>query len=63
VSITDRARQNREYVRGLLRKKQPEFAAGLEQVVWELTCVCGAPSAESPTFEHGPMTASGTKAG
>jgi hypothetical protein len=48
VSITDRAHQNREYVRGLLSKKLPEFAAVLDQVVWELTCTGDAPSAQSP---------------
>jgi hypothetical protein len=54
VSITDRSHQNREYVRRLLKKKKPEFAAVLERVVWELTRTCDAPSAESPAFEHGP---------
>jgi hypothetical protein len=44
VSNTDRAHQNREYVRRLLRKKQPQFAAALEWVVWELTRTCDAPS-------------------
>ena len=48
VSIADKAQQNREYVRRLLKKKRPEFAAVLEQVVWELTRTCDAPSAESP---------------
>jgi hypothetical protein len=47
VSNTDRAHQNREYVRRLLKKKQPRFAAVLERVVWELTRTCEAPSAES----------------
>ena len=37
MSNTDRAHQNREYVRRLLKKKQPQFAAALERVVWELT--------------------------
>jgi hypothetical protein len=32
-----RARENREYVRALLRKKQPEFAAALELVCRELS--------------------------
>jgi hypothetical protein len=63
LSITDQARQNREYVRELLKKKRPEFAAVLEQVVWELTCPGDAPPAESPAFEHCAMTASGTEAG
>jgi hypothetical protein len=36
VSITDRARRNREYVRRLLAENSPEFAAVLERVVWEL---------------------------
>ena len=52
MSTTDRARQNGEYVRRLLNKKQPEFAAVLDRVAWELTCTCDAPSAESPAFEH-----------
>ena len=52
MSTTDRASQNREYVRRLLKKKQPEFAAVLDRVVWELTYTCNAPSAESPAFEH-----------
>ena len=51
MSNTDRAYQNSEYVRRLLKKKCPEFAAVLERVVWELTCPCDAPSAESPTLE------------
>jgi len=32
AAITDRAQENREYVRTLLRKRQPEFAALLESV-------------------------------
>ena len=52
MSTTDRARQNGEYVRRLLNRKQPEFAAVLDRVAWELTCTCDAPSAESPAFEH-----------
>ena len=45
VSNTDRARQNSEYVRRLLKKKWPEFAAALEGVVRELACTCHTPSA------------------
>ena len=52
MSTTNRASQNREYVRRLLKKKQPEFAAVLDRVVWELTYTRDAPSAESPAFEH-----------
>ena len=52
MSTTDRASQNREYVRRLLKKKQPEFSAVLDRVVWELTYTCDAPLAESPAFEH-----------
>lgn len=48
MSNSDRARQNSDYVRSLLKKKWPEFAAVLEGVVWELTCTCDAPSAEWP---------------
>ena len=35
---TDRARDNRQYVRRLLREKQPEFAALLESAEAELAC-------------------------
>jgi hypothetical protein len=38
VASTDRARENREYVRRLLKKKQPEFAALLESLEAELSC-------------------------
>ena len=48
MSTTNRASQNREYVRRLLKKKHPEFSAVLDRVVWELTYTCDAPSAESP---------------
>jgi hypothetical protein len=54
VSNTDRAHQNSEYVRRLLKKKWPEFAAVLERAVWELMHTCDAPSAESPAFELPP---------
>jgi len=54
VSNTDRAHQNSEYVRMLLKKKQPELAAVLERVVWELTCTCHASLAESSAFELPP---------
>jgi hypothetical protein len=38
---TDRARANREYVRTLLRAREPEFAALLESLEAELGCpVC-----------------------
>jgi hypothetical protein len=37
-----RCRENREYVRRLLKKKQPEFAALLESLELKLPCpVCG----------------------
>ncbi len=52
MSTTARASQNREYVRRLLKKKQPGFSAILDRVVWELTYTCDAPLAESPGFEH-----------
>jgi hypothetical protein len=35
---TDRARDNRQYVRRLLRERQPEFAALLESAEAELAC-------------------------
>jgi hypothetical protein len=44
ASITDQARENREYVRRLLEKKQPEFAALLESVDWELSRINDAPA-------------------
>jgi hypothetical protein len=41
VIVTDPARENRRYVRGLLKEKQPKFAAVLESVEQELSCsVC-----------------------
>jgi hypothetical protein len=41
VIVTDPARENRRYVRGLLTEKQPEFAAVLESIKKELSCpVC-----------------------
>jgi hypothetical protein len=36
VAITDRAHENKEYVRTLLKEKQPELAALLEQLELEL---------------------------
>jgi hypothetical protein len=42
VAIADRAQDNMNYVRALLRTNQPEFAARLERTERELTCpVCG----------------------
>jgi hypothetical protein len=41
VIVTGLARENRRYVRGLLKEKQPEFAAVLESIKKELSCpVC-----------------------
>jgi hypothetical protein len=41
VIVTGPARENRRYVRGLLKEKQPEFAAVLESIKKELSCpVC-----------------------
>jgi hypothetical protein len=39
VAITDRAQENREYVRALLKENQPEFAALLERLERELVCL------------------------
>lgn len=39
MAITDRAQENREYVRTLLKKNQPEFAALLEGLERELVCL------------------------
>jgi hypothetical protein len=42
VAIADRAQENMNYVRALLKTNQPEFAALLERTERELTCpVCG----------------------
>jgi hypothetical protein len=49
LAITDRAQENRAYVRRLLRKRQPEFAALLESVeTW------AAPSRAGTGPERGP---------
>ena len=53
MSNNDRAHQNSEYVRRLLKKKWPEFAADLERVVWELTCTCDASSPEGHLVDAG----------
>ena len=39
MTITDRAQENREYVRTALKKDQPEFAAMLERLERELVCL------------------------
>ena len=36
--ITGQAQDNREYVRRLLKERQPDFAVMLESVVRELAC-------------------------
>jgi hypothetical protein len=41
VTGTDRAQENREYVRTLLQKKQPEFAALLDWPDLNLPCLSG----------------------
>ena len=61
MSNAKRAHRNREYVRRLLKKKWPEFAAALDQVVWELMRPSGAPSAESAG--HGTEHAQGPDLG
>lgn len=38
VTITDRAQENSEYVRTLLKKRQPEFAVPLDWLERELPC-------------------------
>lgn len=44
MRITDQARANREYVRRLLKARQPGFAVLLESVERELACpVCLGP--------------------
>lgn len=49
ATVSDRARENREYVRQLLWRKQPEFAAALEEAVCVARCpVCGAISHVRP---------------
>jgi hypothetical protein len=67
VDISDRARENRQYVRTLLRSTQPEFAALLDGLERELPCLtcqdtaCGAwpasragDDAERPGRRRGP---------
>jgi hypothetical protein len=41
VAVKDRAQENGEYVRTPLKKKQPEFAALLDRLDWELRCLSG----------------------
>ena len=41
MTVTDRAQENREHVRALLQKKQPEFAALLDWPDWDLPCLSG----------------------
>jgi hypothetical protein len=55
VAIADRAQDNMNYVRALLKTNQPEFAALLDRVQRELTCpVCGGnlclPGADDEAF-------------
>jgi hypothetical protein len=38
VIVAEPARENRRYVRGLLKEKQPEFAAVLESIKRDLSC-------------------------
>jgi hypothetical protein len=44
VTIDDRAQENMDYVRTLLKTNQPEFAAMLDQIEREFSCpgCCGA---------------------
>jgi hypothetical protein len=44
VTIDDRAQENMDYVRALLKTNQPEFAALLDQIEREFPCpgCCGA---------------------
>jgi hypothetical protein len=42
ATTDERARENREYVRGLLRSRQPRFATALETAVQELLDVAHA---------------------
>ena len=37
-NVTGQAQEDREYVRRLLKERQPDFAAVLESVVRELAC-------------------------
>jgi len=44
------AQENREYVRRLLKERQPDFAVALESVVRELACrMCPGPPALPPS--------------
>ena len=52
MAVSELARENREYVRRLLKEKQPEFAAMLELAVKELTTAC--PDIASPASMWAP---------
>ncbi len=41
MTVTDRAQENREHVRMLLLKRQPEFAALLDWPELNLSCLSG----------------------
>jgi hypothetical protein len=41
VTVTDRAQENREHVRTLLREKEPEFAALVDWPELNLPCLVG----------------------
>jgi hypothetical protein len=41
VVTENRAQENRGYIRVLLKKKQPEFAALLDWPDWDVPCRCG----------------------
>jgi hypothetical protein len=42
-----RAQENRDYVRKLLRQRQPEFASALVAAEQELTCQAGLPQPQT----------------
>jgi hypothetical protein len=41
VAAENRAQENREYIRALLKKKQPAFAALLDWPDWDVPCLRG----------------------
>jgi hypothetical protein len=53
VAAENRAQENRGYIRALLKKKQPEFAALLDWPDWDVPCrrgqdtMCAEPATNS----------------
>lgn len=49
MTVTGQAQENREYVRTLLKRKQPEFAALLDWPDLNFPCLSGSMCAEPAT--------------